>query len=152
MQPTITCPSPALAEPCALELPSESVTVTVSFGSGAWLKATRTLTHDAPDWVIVFGGGPTTLATAGAGGGWVSLISDPVKVDLTPFASMMVPVIGSVPSGRLLRSAVQDSWSLPPDCVGSVSPPIDSEIWSAGSVGPANVATIVAAVCVAAFT
>src|SRR6476659_2785922 len=151
MQPTTTWPSPALADPWALVLPSESDTVTTSFGSGAWLKATNTFTQDASDGLIVLGGGPTTYATAGAGGACVSFISEPENVGVTPFGSQIVPVIGSVPSGRLLRSAAQDSKSLPPDCGCRSSPPTESEIWSAGSVGPANVATIVAAVCVAAF-
>src|SRR5690349_8166617 len=60
MQPTTTWPSPALADPVALVVPSESETVTRSLGSVAWLKATNTFTHDASFCLIVFGGGPTT--------------------------------------------------------------------------------------------
>jgi hypothetical protein len=80
------------------------------------------------------------------------LISEPLNVVVTPFPSTIVPGIGIVPSARLLRSAVHDSWSLPPDWAGRSIPPTEIEIWSAGSVGPANYATIVAAVCVAALT
>ena len=154
MHPTVTWPSPAWAEPLTLVVPSESVTVTVSDGSGASLKATPTLTQDALPGVIVLSGGPSTSAATGAGGACVSLISEPETLVVLPFASVTVTTMGSVPSGSPLRSRLfQITWSPPPDCTGKLeSPPTESEIWSPGSVGASNDATIVADVWVAELT